>query len=193
MPIQPGPLSRTMRELKILATALGKVEEFYDPFTSRGHVREVVDLSLRLAGLCGLPNDEITLSALLHDVGKIGIPQAILGKVEPLTREEFEVIKTHVEIGYKIAVDLGFPRLTAFIVKHHHERLDGSGYPDGLRGKEIPLPCQIVAVGDVLSALCQERPYKRAYKREEALQILFEEAKRGKWDMELIKLLELVY
>ena len=190
MPIQPGPLSRTMRELKILATALGKVEEFYDPFTSRGHVREVVDLSLRLAGLCGLPNDEITLSALLHDVGKIGIPQVILGKVEPLTKEEFEVIKTHVEVGYRITIDLGFPPNVSFIVRHHHERLDGSGYPDGLKGKEIPLKYQIVAVADTLSALCGERPYKRAYKREEALQILFEEAKRGKWDIELIRLLE---
>jgi len=190
--IQPGALSRTMPELEMLATALGKVEEFYDPFTSWGHVREVVDLSLRLAGLCGLPNDEITLSALLHDVGKIGIPQAILGKVEPLTKEEFEVIKTHVEIGYKIAVDLGFPEQVAFSIRHHHERLDGSGYPFGLKGKEIPLPCQIVAVADTLSALCGERPYKRAYKRESAIEILFEEARKGKWDMELIKLLELV-
>jgi putative nucleotidyltransferase with HDIG domain len=169
-----------MSELNMLATALGNVEEFYDPFTSRGHIREVVDLSLRLAGLVGLPIEEIKLSALMHDVGKIGIPQAILGKVEPLTKEEFEIIKTHVEVGYKIALDLGFPQRVAFSIRHHHERLDGSGYPCGLKGKEIPLECQIVAVADVLGALCQERPYKRAYQRESAIEILFEEARKGK-------------
>ncbi|MEO6690174.1 MAG: two-component system response regulator [Dokdonella sp.] len=122
----------------------------------------------------GLPEDEVrTLvsAAPLHDIGKIGIPDSVLLKRGGLSDEEFAAMRRHPLIGYEILRDSQsrFVQMSALIALRHHERWDGSGYPDGLKGNEIPLPARIVAVADVFDALTSERPYKPAWSLEEAL------------------------
>ncbi|MER3480518.1 MAG: hypothetical protein C4327_08590 [Meiothermus sp.] len=113
---------------------------------------------------------EIGLASQLHDLGKLAIPDAILKKPGRLTPEEWEQMKTHVTLGEAMARRLGFlPPEVLEVIRHHHERWDGGGYPDGLEGVDIPLLPRIFALADVYDALTSERPYKRAWSREEAL------------------------
>jgi HD-GYP domain-containing protein (c-di-GMP phosphodiesterase class II) len=108
----------------------------------------------------------------LHDIGKIGISESILNKTGRLEKEEFDEIKKHSTIGYEIVSQ--FPNLNevAIIVKHHHELLDGKGYPDGLMGDEIPFSSQILAVADVYSAMTTDRPYRKGYTGKAAFEIM---------------------
>jgi len=124
---------------------------------------------------------------VLHDVGKIGIPDAILLKPAALTADEFEQMKLHTVIGDRLCSELRFLQTVRPIVRHHHERLDGTGYPDGLSGSAVPLLAQIIGVVDVYDALTTERPYKRATDGERACQALWEEAAKGWRDIELVK------
>ena len=121
----------------------------------------------------------VTLAAPLHDIGKIGIPDAVLLKRSSLTDEEFAVMRRHPLIGYEILRDSQsrFVQMGALIALRHHERWDGSGYPDGLKGEDIPLAARIVAVADVFDALTSERPYKRAWSADEAFDYV--QANRG--------------
>lgn len=132
----------------------------------------------RFAGLIAegmyLSDDEvrmIELAAPLHDIGKIGVPDAILLKHDRLTEEEFALMRKHPQIGYEILRDSQsrFVQLGAVVALRHHERWDGTGYPDGLSGAEIPLPARIVALADVFDALISERPYKAAWSLEAAV------------------------
>lgn len=141
----------------------------------------------RVAGLIaeglGLPEDEvrtIELSAPLHDIGKIAIPDAVLMKKGPLDDDELEVMRRHPVIGHELLSDSHnrFIRTSAIIALRHHERYDGSGYPDGLAGEDIPLPARIVAVADVFDALLSPRPYKAPWPLDEALAWLLDQ--RGK-------------
>jgi putative two-component system response regulator len=159
--------------------ALAKLAESRDDDTGH-HVERVREYSRliaeAMAAQCSDANpvdaafiEHITQSSPLHDIGKVGIPDRILLKPGPLTAAEFEVIKSHTVVGAKTldAVNRSYPR-NAFVLmgrdiaRHHHERWDGSGYPDGLRGREIPLSARIVAVADVYDALTSRRPYKEA-------------------------------
>jgi putative two-component system response regulator len=115
----------------------------------------------------------------LHDVGKIGIPDRVLLKPGPLTSEEYELIKQHTVIGDRLCGELRSLRLVRPIVRHHHERLDGSGYPDGLRGDDIPLLAQIVSIADAYDAITTDRPYRRARAPEFAYEELVDEAVQG--------------
>ncbi len=129
----------------------------------RGHSERVAALARRIALAAGvLPGAAGTIAqaGLLHDLGKIGIPESVLRKPGPLTDEEWAAMRRHPIVGAQIVAPLEFFADGAVIVRHHHERHDGSGYPDGLRGELIPLGARIVAVADVYDALSSDRPYR---------------------------------
>jgi putative two-component system response regulator len=113
--------------------------------------------------------EEIGFFSSMHDVGKIHIPDAILNKTGKLTEAEFQIVKNHTVVGERIIGDSIFYAIARQVARHHHERWDGSGYPDGLQGEEIPLPARIVSVVDVYDALTHERPYKKAWRPEKAI------------------------
>ena len=156
----------TLRTMRALAISL----ETKDRYTS-GHSLRVLDYSLRLARKFGLRRDELAIldcGARLHDVGKIGIAEEILLKRDPLSKRELDVIKEHPVIGEKIIAALNFPKPVGEIVRSHHESFDGSGYPDALRGEEIPLLTRIMRVADAYDAMTSVRPYRRAMSPREA-------------------------
>lgn len=159
---------------------LAKAAEYRDPETG-SHILRMANYSRLIAQALGLGEDERQLifeAAPMHDVGKVAIPDLILLKPGKLTTEEFELMKRHALIGHEILRDSSSPKLqaAAVIALSHHERLDGSGYPDGLSGDDIPLHGRIVAVADVFDALTSERPYKRAWTLEQAAAYLREQA-----------------
>jgi HD-GYP domain-containing protein (c-di-GMP phosphodiesterase class II) len=108
----------------------------------------------------------------LHDIGKIGIPESILNKPSKLTPEEFEIMKKHTIFGEKIIKSVPGFDLVADIIRHHHENYDGSGYPDGLVGEESSLRTQIVSIADVFTALTEDRPYRKALRINEAIELI---------------------
>ncbi|QHQ60045.1 HD domain-containing protein [Anaerocolumna sedimenticola] len=145
-------------------TALGLLVEKRDTYTAR-HQRRVAYLACRIATKIKLERERfegLYVAAMLHDIGKIGIPAEILAKPDKLTDAEFELIKTHVAIAYEILSKIGFPWPVADIVLQHHEKVDGTGYPNGLFGKDILLEAKIISVADVVEAITAHRPYKPA-------------------------------
>lgn len=133
-----------------------------DPYTV-GHQQRVARLACTLAGEMGLSPERIqTLhtAASLHDLGKIAVPTGILSKPGELTEIEFAMIKTHPQVGYDILKPLKFPEPIGQIILQHHERMNGSGYPQGIKGKHISLEARILGVADVLEAMCSHRPYR---------------------------------
>lgn len=156
---------RELEEYDDVVCAFAKAVEAKDRYTA-GHVERVVDCAVSLGREIGLDESELKaleLSATLHDLGKIGVPEAILNKPERLTDEEFEVIKRHPLIGADILANLKGERAERYIeaVIGHHERIDGSGYPYGKKEDEIPLNARIVAVADFWDAITSDRPYRR--------------------------------
>ena len=152
--------------------ALASVVEMRDPYTA-GHQQRVAELSCAIAGEMGLSEDqvqEIHMATIVHDIGKINIPSEILSKPSRLTEMEFNMIKTHSQAGYDILKEIEFPWPIAQIVLQHHERMDGSGYPQGLKGEEILLEARVIAVADVVEAMASHRPYRPALKIEDALE-----------------------
>lgn len=147
---------------------------------THGHSRRVVTFTLKLAKMLGITDrrqlKSIEQGALLHDVGKIGIADAVLRKPGPLTEEEWEEMRRHPEIGYKLLKNLGFLRETLPIVRFHHEHWDGSGYPCGLKGEGIPLEARIFSVVDAFDAITSDRPYATPRTYEEACEILVAES-----------------
>ncbi|MBI2205472.1 MAG: HD-GYP domain-containing protein [Candidatus Rokubacteria bacterium] len=159
-----------------LANAL----EAKDPYT-RGHSERVSRWSRRLAVALDLqPHavEVVTQAGLLHDLGKIGVPETVLRKPGGLDDAEWALMKRHPLIGAEIVAPLEFFAGGALVIRHHHERVDGSGYPDGLHGDRIPLGARVVAVADVYDALTSDRPYRRALSPEAALAHLMTEAGR---------------
>jgi HD-GYP domain-containing protein (c-di-GMP phosphodiesterase class II) len=170
-----GDLQRSAEENRQLfigtVKALAAAIDGKDPYT-RGHSERVSRFSMAIAQRLGLPDDEIEkirISALLHDVGKIAIDDKILKKPAALTDEEFEIMKGHPQKGYKIMSQI--PAMKEFLsgMYMHHEMVNGKGYPQGLKGDEIPLMGKIVAVADTFDAMTTDRPYQKAFKFEEAL------------------------
>jgi len=159
-------LSYTMENLHKAMGAtiqlIAQVAETKDPYTA-GHQKRVSNLSRAIAREMGLSDDVvdgIRMAGAIHDIGKISVPAEILSKPTKLTDIEFSLIKTHVQTGYDILKDVAFPWPIAAIVHQHHERMDGSGYPQGLRGEQILLEAQIIAVADVVEAISSHRPYR---------------------------------
>ncbi len=135
-----------------------------DPYTA-GHQRRVADISSAIGSELGLDDDElegVRLAATIHDIGKIGIPAEILTRPSQLRPAERELLKTHPRTGYDIVAGIEFPWPIAEMVLQHHERIDGSGYPNGLHGDEILLGAQIIAVADTVEAMANDRPYRSA-------------------------------
>ena len=161
------------RHQSALATALARAVDAKDSWT-RSHCETVAELSAIVAVELGLAADHVArvrLAGLVHDVGKIGVPDAILQKPARLTAEEFEVIKGHAALGHRI---LAGTELTeeAVWVRHHHERIDGGGYPDGLAGNAIPLEARILHVADAFEAMTADRPYRAGMGEEAAIEEL---------------------
>ncbi|MBV9453788.1 MAG: HD domain-containing protein, partial [Rubrobacter sp.] len=150
--------------------ALANAIEVKDPFL-RGHSEEVANYVAAVAERLGLPpkrREELTFGSLLHDIGKIGISERILLKPTDLAPEEFEVVKLHPRIGYKLVQQVPALRSIAPAMLYHHERFDGGGYPSGLRGEDIPLEARIICVADSFSAMISERPYRERMTLEDA-------------------------
>jgi putative nucleotidyltransferase with HDIG domain len=150
--------------------ALVNALEAKDPYL-RGHSARVADLSANIAAELGLPEDEvdrIRMAGRLHDLGKIGTRESVVNKEGPLTADEFEHVKQHVIIGAQILAPLVHLGDVVAMVKSHHERWDGSGYPDGLRGEEVPLGGRVIAAAEVFDALTTSRPYQDKMTPEQA-------------------------
>jgi HD-GYP domain-containing protein (c-di-GMP phosphodiesterase class II) len=144
-----------------------------------GHNRRVAQLCVHIGRELAMTATELRLiarSGLLHDVGKLGIPDAILGKHASLDEAEWSVMKTHPEVGLSILDHIGRSTREALAVLYHHERMDGSGYPYGLTANAIPIEARIVAVADTYDALTSDRPYRKACSTWEARRVLQEEA-----------------
>lgn len=135
-----------------------------DPYTA-GHSQRVSDMAIEVCRLLGLKEkdcERIHIAAHLHDIGKIGVPDAVLNKTERLTDEEWEKIKRHPEIGAEILSKSSQLSELKDIVLHHHERFDGTGYPDGLKGEKIPVGARIIAICDSIDAITSNRSYRKA-------------------------------
>lgn len=153
---------------------LADIIEARDPYTG-GHVWRVSQISKLLAIKVGLTEVEalqISLGGYLHDLGKIGIPDAILLKSGKLTEQEFEIIKTHPLIGMKLIAEHPLSALVCGPIVEHHERPDGNGYPNGLSGDQISLPSRIVAIADALDAMTSTRPYRKGLPPDRVLAII---------------------
>ena len=160
--------------------AIALTVEKRDPYTA-GHQTKVADLAAAIAHGLGLNEDRIEglrLGAMIHDIGKIYVPAEILNRPGRLTEHEFGMIKTHAEVGYDIVKDVKFPWPVADMVLQHHERMDGSGYPRGLKGEEIILEARILAVADAVEAITAHRPYRPGLGIDKALAEI--EDKRGR-------------
>ncbi|MBW4602856.1 MAG: two-component system response regulator [Calothrix sp. FI2-JRJ7] len=169
--------------------SIARAIESRDPNTG-DHCERLIKLGKAFGEYLKLSRNEIRdlmWGGNLHDIGKVGIPDAILLKQGKLTEEEWKTMRLHVLIGEEICQPLRSTRGVIPIIRHHHERWDGSGYPDGLKGNEIPKLAQIFQIIDIYDALTSERPYKKAYTREEALSTMEEETKRGWRNPELMK------
>ena len=178
---------RVRRALDGAIEAIGRVTEARDPYTA-GHQRRVTELAVALADRLGLDSvrvDAVRASGLLHDIGKLSIPAEILAKPSGLSALEMSLIKVHPESAYEVLRTIEFPWPVADIVLQHHERMDGSGYPRGLRGAAILVEARILAVADVVEAMSSHRPYRAALGIDAAL----EEVERGRgtlYDAEVV-------
>jgi len=176
-------------ESVILSLAL--TVEARDPYT-HGHCQRLAAYALLLGERIGASDEQLAAlnrGGYLHDVGKIGVPDAVLFKPSSLTPEEYAVLKRHTVIGDRLCGDLRALALVRPIVRHHHERLDGSGYPDGLRGDAVPLLAQIIAVVDEYDAITTSRPYRQALPPDRAFEQLSKDVKKGLLNPELVEIL----
>jgi putative two-component system response regulator len=168
--------------------------EAKDPYTE-GHCDRLSKYSVAMGEKLGLSEDlrlALRRGGLIHDIGKLAVPEHILLKPGPLTAEERKIMEQHTVIGERICAPLRSFRNVLPIIRHHHEKQDGSGYPDGLKGAQVPLTARILQVTDIYDALTTDRPYRKALPQEKAFAIMREEAKRGWWDGSLIDQLELL-
>ncbi|HJR58314.1 MAG TPA: HD domain-containing phosphohydrolase [Vicinamibacterales bacterium] len=174
-------LTDELESAESLFLTLGRIVEARDPYTV-GHCERLAQYATALGAALELGAsdlDALYRGAFLHDIGKIGIPDRILLRKGPLARHDYELMKRHPDIGDSLCGTLRSLESVRPIVRHHHERLDGTGYPDGLSGEEIPLLARIVRVVDVFDALTTERPYRKALPAQNAYKMLMEEARAG--------------
>ncbi len=169
--------------------SIAKAVEKRDPNTG-DHCERLVSIGADFGAFLELPRE--TIKALcwggyLHDIGKIGIPDAILCKAGPFNPAEWAIMQSHVVIGEEICKPLRSMQAVLPLIRHHHERWDGSGYPDGLVGEAIPLIARVFQLVDIYDALTSERPYKQAFSPQQALQIMQEETDRGWRDPHLFQ------
>ena len=176
-----------LERAELVLFTLARSIEGKDPYT-HGHCERLADYSARLGEQLGLPEEQLTAlrrGGVVHDIGKIAVPDSILLKPGKLSEEEWKLMREHPVVGERICAPLKSFRSVLPIIRHHHEKFDGSGYPDGLRGQSIPITARVLQIVDVYDALTTERPYKRAFSSIEALQTMKEEVARGWWDPDI--------
>ena len=177
-----SPLQEVQKKLNNIIYAIiktiAKIMDTRDPYTA-GHQKRVTQLAFAISREMKLSSEKIEsvrIASQIHDIGKIGIPSEILTKPSVLDSVEFSFMKKHPEIGYNILKGIAFPYPIAQIVLQHHERIDGSGYPDGLKGEEILFEAKIIAVADVVEAMSSHRPYREAL----GIDVALEEIEKNK-------------
>ena len=201
-PVHPHELRarvRSLSRMKYLIDALDSAEaaflalaltiEARDPMTI-GHCERLAKHAVRLGRSLGLPQEDLDAlhrGGFLHDLGKIGVPDSVLLKTGPLTPEEFELMKRHTEIGDTLCAPLQSLKRVRPIVRFHHERLDGSGYPAGLQGEDVPVLAQIVGIVDVFDALTSYRPYRGPITPEAAVRHLLAEVEMGRFSKQYVE------
>ena len=174
---------------ELFIKTLQRVVELRDPYTS-GHQERVAELGIEIAKRMGLSLkriDGVRIASLLHDNGKIYIPTQVLNKAAKLTHLEYSMVQEHTKYGYELLKDMEFDTPVPIFILQHHERLDGSGYPNGLKEKDIHLESQIIGVADVIEAICSHRPYRPAL----GLDVAFEEIKKysgTKYNPDIVKI-----
>ena len=182
-------LNNNLTSIENVLFSLANSVEAKDSYT-QGHVARVSQMALTVGRRMGLGAEDLEalrLGGILHDVGKLGVPETVLNKPGPLDPDEWDLMKRHTEIGYRICLPLKKTLGAALdVIRHHHEKLDGSGYPDGLSGGEISIAARVMAVADIYDALTSERPYRRTMSVARALAILDEEAAAGKLDPQAV-------
>lgn len=185
--LRVGRVNRRLQELEGVIVSLARAADGRDQWMA-GMSERVAHWSMRLGTVIGLPEDELTLlykAALLHDIGTLSVPVAILAKPGSLDADEFRQVKQHPVVGEQLLVALPHADRLLPAVRHHHERVDGRGYPDGLSGSEIPLFARVIAIADTFAALTTERPYRRRQAKADAVRTL--QAGAGtQWDADLI-------
>jgi putative two-component system response regulator len=201
-PFSPAELRARIRALLRMKTFTDDLEhaeavlctlarsiEAKDPYTE-GHCERLAARAEAVGRVFRLGLDDLTAlrrGGYLHDLGKVAVPEAILLKPGPLTPPQREVLKRHPVVGEEICRPLRSLQAVLPIIRHHHERRDGSGYPDGLRGEAIPVTARILQVADVFDALTSDRPYRRAAPKAMALEALEAEARAGWWDLGVLR------
>ncbi len=187
--IRVGVRTVGLQRSQTIVFTLARASEARSPYT-HGHSDRVRTFALAMAehfDVCARDMEILRKGALLHDIGKIGMPDAILNKPGPLTDEEYAVVKQHPVQGVQIVAPLEALADIIPLIRSHHERLDGSGYPDGLRGEEIPFLVRLLSVADCLDALTSARPYRAAMPLRRALDILQHDADRGKLEPAVVR------
>lgn len=185
-------VTESLDDSESIIIAIANAVEAKDSVTS-GHVGRVSFWARKIGERLELTAQEqeiLRKGSILHDIGKIGVPDIILNKPGALTPEEFEVMKTHTVVGEKIIKSLKSFENIRSIVRHHHEKLNGTGYPDGLKGLEIDICTRIVAIVDIYDALIMDRPYRKAMSKEQAFSILEADAQKGLIDKQIVALLK---
>jgi len=168
--------------------SMARAIEAKDSYT-QGHVERVSRLAVRLGEHLTLGEEDIQAlrkGGILHDIGKIGVPDRILNKAGLLTTEERKIIRMHPDQGARICEKLKSIKDAIPVIRHHHERLDGTGYPDQLSGAEIPLIARVMTIVDIYDALTTTRSYRKRLPPEVALEIMWDEAKKGWWDQRVL-------
>src|SRR5437867_9881561 len=174
--------AESLEKLSAFVQRMGKIEPFFE-----GHVERVCFYALNFGKFIGLSERELRqlyLAAFFHDAGKVSLPPEILRKNGPLAPEEFKIIESHPTQGAKLCLMFGLLEEISSLVALHHEKLDGTGYPNGLTGKDIPLLARILAIIEIYDALRSERCYKGAFSLQKSLEILRAEVLAGHLDRE---------
>jgi len=177
-----------LESAEAIILGLGATIEARDPCT-RGHCQRLASYATQLGQSLGLNDEDLAAlgrGGFLHDIGKIGVPDAVLLKEGRLSADESRVMRAHPVIGDGLCTGMRSLQTVRPIVRSHHERLDGSGYPDGLRNTQVPLLAQIVSIVDIFDALTTERPYRESMPYENALEVLLEEVGKGWRDRALV-------
>ncbi len=183
--------TREIDSVKSLVMSLANVIEAKDQYTD-GHTRRVGTISRMLGQKLGLDKDKLEcleISGIIHDIGKVSIPESILNKPGKLTEDEFECITGHPAAGERICMPLNCLQPCLDGIRHHHEKLDGSGYPDGLKGSEISIQARILCVADIFDALYSNRPYRSRLPLDKIKEIILADTHTGKLDSHVVELL----
>ncbi len=188
--LKVNTLNKKLTSIENVLISMANAVEAKDPYT-KGHIQRVSDMAVKLGKkmeLSAIKIDALRLGGILHDIGKIGVPREILNKQAPLDPDEWEIIKSHPATGYGICLPLKKSIGPALdVIRHHHEKLDGSGYPDAIKGEEISVLARIMAVVDIFDALNTDRPYRRGLPMEKAFKILCKETNEGKLDKAILR------